>query len=67
MPLPTQKNVQFLVATRAVVSCPDRFFSLMVGREKKGLVQCQLFFCAGIHPWLLIGVNEDFLEVTNYY
>jgi len=38
----------------------------MIGWEKKGLVQYRHFFCVASLGWLLIGVNEDFLEVTNH-
>jgi len=42
------------------------FFSLMIGRGKKGLVQCWHFSVQDSTQWVLIGINENFLEVTNH-
>jgi len=59
----------FLQRRFDIVSCPDRFFSLMVGREKKGSGTMPALFLCRNPPslrWLLIGINEDFLEATNH-
>ena len=53
-----------------LVSCNQTaFFSLMIGRRKKGSGTMPALFLCSIPPslgWLLIGVNKDFLEVTNH-